>query len=146
MRAVERRFFARPEPPDQLDRLLEARLGLGAEDAGRVELELPVPEPDPELESAARHRVDRRSLLGDVERVEQREEDHRRPEREVRDGGRQAREERERLEELVVAGEEVLAGPERLEPRRGSGLDEARVGPNGLRRRKVGGRLGELDA
>ena len=58
----------------------------------------------------------------------------------------QAREERERLEELVVAGEEVLARPERLEARRGSGLDEARVGPNGLRRRKVGGRLGELDA
>ena len=64
-----------PRPGDDLDRLLEARVGFLRRDLETVELAVPVALADAEIEPAARDEIERRGLLGQQHRVVPRQHD-----------------------------------------------------------------------
>ena len=105
-----------PRLAKDLDDRLESTslVALGA--AEPDELLLPPTDAEPEDQPPVRQHVDRRRVLGEVERVEHRCEEHARAERDALRARRDRREDRELRRHVAVVHEVVLARPDRLEP------------------------------
>ena len=107
--AVEREpLVRRPRLGDDVDRFLEARLGLLHRDAEADELVVPVALADAEIQPPARQQIDRRRLFGQQHRVVPGQHDHRgaKPQRARAraDPGEQV----QRRRDLAEAGEVML--------------------------------------
>ena len=105
-----------PQPLDHLEALEKARHALLALHAEGFVLLLAVPEPRPEDEAPLADDVERRHLLGHVDRVQQRQQEHRGADPHRARLGRQARERRQRLDLLEGRREVVLPHHDEVEP------------------------------
>src|SRR5204862_1657467 len=103
--------LAVPQLLDHLETLDEARDPRLRVLAHRLVLHVPVAEADAEDEPPARDHVERGDLLGNLDRVVEREEETARAERHAGGVGRDAPERRDRLEVGERGGEIVLARP-----------------------------------
>ena len=110
---VER--LPRPQPLQDLDRLLEARDLLLLVEAEEVELGREGAEADAELQAPAGEHVDHRRVLGDVDRVLERQQVHRRADVDARRQRRQRAQRRPRGRQVGV-GHHVVLGQEERRP------------------------------
>ena len=131
-----------PRPPDDLDALLHQPSPVAPIDAEHVELLQLVPEAEAQPEPASRQEIDDRGLLGHVERVVQRQQEHGRPDGDPLGPGRDGGGHGEGGREVRVVDEVVLGQPDhveaeglhRLDVREGLGVD---LGVGDARRGRV---------
>src|SRR6266545_2196742 len=108
--------LAAPQPLDDLEALDQTTDALLRVVPHCQVLDAAVPEADTEDQVAVRNHVERRELLGDLDRVVQREQENAGAECHAPGVGGEAREGRDRLEVRERIGEIVLARPDRAEP------------------------------
>ena len=133
MRARHAHALLGPEADDGLEVLLQAHHPLALRGAEALELHLAVAEAGAEDHAPARHHVEGGDLLGDVERLVQREQDDPRQQAAARRLDHEPRQQGELLVLLQRPGGVVHAGGEDVvaqlvrEPRLGAEVCEARV-------------------
>ena len=113
--AGRRHLLTLEQPCDDFELLTVDPHSPGGQSEGGVLL-VAVAEPDAEHEAPAGEDVERRRLLGDLDWVEEREQEDAGTDAEVARLGGQPAQQRHGLEHLVGSGEEVLAGEDRMEP------------------------------
>ena len=111
---MERHALLRPEPRDEGEPLLEAGRALLPGNSQRLELRVTVPLGDAEDQPPARQGVQRREVLGDLDRVLERQDVDRGADRHVTRVGGDARQHRQRLEGLEL-DQVVMHHPHRVE-------------------------------
>jgi hypothetical protein len=87
-----------PQPLDQLQGFEQARHPVAHLDAKPLELDLAVAEPDAEHAASLRHHIEAGDILGDLHRVEQRQQQHRQHQLHRAGLGREPRQQRDALQ------------------------------------------------
>ena len=116
MRACHGHAVLGPEADDGLEVLFEPRHPLRLRRAETLELHLAIAEPGAEDHAPARHHVEGGDLLGDIQRLVQREQDDPRQQPATRRLGHEAREQRHLLVLLQRVGGVVHTRGEDVEP------------------------------
>lgn len=120
----ERRVGAERAHND-VEHLLEARLGVGGRQGEACELVVAIAFADAEIEAPARQEIEGRDLLGQQHRIVPRQHQDRRAEPQPRRARREVGQQRERGGELADLREVMLGHEARMKSRR-VGLDGSR--------------------
>ncbi len=105
-----------PQPLDQLQRLQHARHPLLPGHAEAFVLDLAVADADAEHDAALRHDIEAGNVFGDLNRVEQRQQQYRQAEVHRAGVGGQPRQQRHALQRLVGRRQIVMAGRDAIKP------------------------------
>ena len=107
-----------PGAGDDLDPLLEPRLGLGLRNLESGELVVAIALADAEIEPPAGDEIERRRLFRQQHRIVPRQHHHGGPHAQARSAHRQASEQHQRRRDLIPTGEMVLDQEARMKPER----------------------------